>query len=107
MSCWIEKTTKGGVKKHEHHHVDCKEFYALVGAGNCYKTNGENGCFYVDNLKIIYIKNNMDVWFEYIVMEWDKNGCGRAQSPKYWWYNDIGIDCTKKTECKDTICLIF
>ena len=79
----IEETTRGGIKKYEYEQIDTKKFFELVGKQYCYKSNGEQGYFYMDNVKILYNLNDMDLIFEYVVVEWDKNGNHGRSRPAF------------------------
>lgn len=80
----IQETTKAGIKKYEYDAINAKKFYKLIGVEYCYKKNGEGGHFYMDNIKIRYNLSDMNVEFEYIVVEWDKNNNRGRSRPAYW-----------------------
>ena len=80
----IEEITKGGIKKYQFDAVNAKKFYKLVGGEYCYKDNGEGGYYYMDNIKVYYNSNEMNVDIEYVVVEWDKNNNHGRARPAYW-----------------------
>ena len=80
----VEERTRGGIKKYEFDGIDAKKFYKLVGTEYCYKDNGESGYFYMDNIKIHYNLNEMNLEIEYVVVEWDKNANHGRSRPPYW-----------------------
>ena len=80
----IEEVARRGIKRYEFDAVDAKIFYKLVRAEYCYESNGKSGYYYMDNIKIRYNLNEMNIEIEYVVVQWDKNdNHGRAR-PLYW-----------------------
>ena len=80
----IEEVTRGGIRKFEFDAVDTRKFYKLIGAEYCYKSNGESGYYYMDNIKIRYNLNEMNLEIEYVVVEWDKNENHGRSRPAFW-----------------------
>ena len=71
-----------GGTKYVFEKVNGKEFYSLVGKEWCHKDNKEGGIYYMDNIIITYNSAMIELVFEYVVVERNKNGNhGRFQPP--------------------------
>ena len=73
---------RDGKKKHVFEKIKTKEFYGLVGKEYCCKSNKEGGFHYMDNIKISHSLADLFLRYEWVVVEWDKNGNrARARPP--------------------------
>ena len=77
------ETLDGGRRKYSFDKIKTKEFYDYVGKEYCYKSNNKDGYYYMDNIKCSYNTADLYLRFEWIVVEWDKNGNHSQSRPAF------------------------